>query len=193
MLTSRPQPRKYERHPALEKKKGEDESNPFFTFSRRIAKVTSMHRPVDIQLGIAATNASSRRRLMTGATATATNVKLLPTLLMPDHVIWKKSLTIVMAVLPRRHAAKSARRLQQLPPQRKSPQPPRLEPPQEPEVELCTSEDLEKFKQLVEDVLAHMDSYPDRTAMSPDLDELRPKLEAYINLIESDSQKKTDH
>ncbi|KAF7722762.1 hypothetical protein EC973_002716 [Apophysomyces ossiformis] len=216
MLATRPHPHKYPRHPATEKTKGENEQvNPFFMFSRKIAKVTSMHRPVDIQLGIAATNASSRRRLTAGgatpatataAAAAATNVKVLPKLLMPDHVIWKKSLTIVMAVLPRRHVAKSARRLQHLKSQQKSKSPkkeltaptpaPALPSPQEADlqVELCTTEDLEKFRQLVEDVLAHLDSYPDRTALSPDLDELRPKLEEYIrHSIENNAEKKTDH
>ncbi|OAD76167.1 hypothetical protein PHYBLDRAFT_59703 [Phycomyces blakesleeanus NRRL 1555(-)] len=130
-------------------------SHPFLNFARKIAQATSMRRPVDIQLGLAR-----------GSTVVAVREK-------QQHALQKiKWLLPNLLSVNRREAALWRQPFTALmsylqPPNRKG---------------ITNDEKLcqDKLEQLIKDVLSHIDAKQD----SSDLNELRPRLIAFLDAKE---------
>ncbi|KAI9012171.1 hypothetical protein CLU79DRAFT_839123 [Phycomyces nitens] len=134
-------------------------SHPFLNFARKIAQATSMRRPVDIQLGLAR-----------GSTVVVAHEKQQQTL---QKIKW---MLPNLLSLNRREAALWRQPFTALlsylqPPNRKS----------------ITNDDKvcqDKLEQLIKDVLSHIDAKQD----SSDLNELRPRLIAFLDAKEKEEE-----
>lgn len=165
-----------------------DNLHQFLNFSRKVTESSSMKRPVDIQLGIAcgkdlifASPILSRRPLQ----QQQQTIFPTKTLSSPKNTNKKATHTPLPVDNPQRKASLENTPIFKLP---SKPLSSSIKPTKkrssytsttshQPQANMNTSSPL--LDRLVADVLSHIESCPDQSAYSEDLDNLKPKLEAY--------------
>jgi hypothetical protein len=172
-----------------------DTAHQFLNFSRKVTEASSMRRPVDIQLGIACGkdlvfSSSSRLRPPTSS------LSLKPSFTTTHLDRNKKKLepTTVKKIVPT-NTEKKLNSLANKPTTKIANDNKEMKHRSLPLQQLLHNHHNDKDKsttttthhptssplldRLVADVLNHIDSCPDRSAYSDDLDRLKPKLQAY--------------